>query len=89
MALVVAVIAAVLAMSSCKARTQKPAPAVTTQTVAPAAAQPAPTGTDAMTQTVNVDNGRSDDEGGTAADTSATTTQAPAAKPAKSARKRK
>jgi len=41
----------------------------TTQTVAPAAAQPAPTGTDAMTQTVDVEAGRSEEDGGVTAST--------------------
>jgi hypothetical protein len=39
--------------------------AVQTQTIAPASAQPAPTGTDSMTQTVDVEDGRSEDERGT------------------------
>jgi len=38
--------------------------APTTQTIAPAAAQPAVNGTDAVTQTVDVEDGRSEDEGG-------------------------
>jgi hypothetical protein len=54
----------------------------TTQTVAPAAAQPAPTGTDAMTQTVDVEDGRSEEDGGV------TTTSAPAAKKPQSKKKR-
>ena len=37
--------------------------AQTTQTIAPAAAQPAATGTDAMTQTVEVDESRSEADG--------------------------
>ncbi|MFP5245671.1 MAG: hypothetical protein ACLGH0_03170 [Thermoanaerobaculia bacterium] len=36
----------------------------TTETIAPATPQPAPTGTDAMTQTVDVEHGRSEAEGG-------------------------
>lgn len=35
-----------------------------TQTIAPAVAQPTPTGTDSMTQTVDVEDGRSEDDGG-------------------------
>src|SRR5258708_40110576 len=40
-------------------------PALQTQTIAPAVAQPAPTGTDSMTQTVDVEDSRSGDDGGT------------------------
>lgn len=43
-----------------------------TQTIAPVAAQPAPTGTDAMTQTVEVEDSRSEEDGGTTTATSAT-----------------
>ena len=35
-----------------------------TQTIAPADARPAPTGTDAMTQTVEVEDSRSEEDGG-------------------------
>jgi hypothetical protein len=38
--------------------------APTTQTIAPAAAQPAVNGTDAVTQTVDIEDGRSEDDGG-------------------------
>lgn len=62
-------VAAVLALSACRDRVRKAGPTVTTQTVAPAAAQPSPTGTDAVTQTVNVDDGRSEDEGADATET--------------------
>jgi len=65
---------------ACRERKQEPAGTVQTQTIAPAAAQPSPTGTDAMTQTVDVEDGRSVDDGGVVANrpTTATTT-APAA----------
>ena len=58
-----------------------------TETIAPASPQPAPTGTDAMTQTVNIETGRSELEGGvaatdTAADTAATATTATGTAPA-------
>jgi hypothetical protein len=36
----------------------------TTETIAPAAGQPAANGTDAVTQTVDVEDGRSEDDGG-------------------------
>ncbi|HEX3108917.1 MAG TPA: hypothetical protein VHU41_07465 [Thermoanaerobaculia bacterium] len=42
---------------------------VQTQTVAPAAAQPSANGTDAMTQTVDVGDGRSEADGGVMTDT--------------------
>jgi hypothetical protein len=45
----------------------------TTQTIAPADAQPAPNGTDPMTQTVDVDDSRSESDGMTAATATATT----------------
>jgi hypothetical protein len=48
----------------------------TTQTIAPADARPAPTGTDAMTQTVEVEDSRSEEDGG------ATTAPPPPPKPA-------
>ena len=35
-----------------------------TDTIAPAAAQPSPNGSDAMTQTVDVEDGRSESDGG-------------------------
>src|SRR5213075_1908624 len=50
-----------------------------TQTIAPADARPAPTGTDAMTQTVEVEDSRSENDGGT---TAATIRPKPAPKPA-------
>jgi hypothetical protein len=62
----------------CRERRHEPAGTVQTQTIAPAAAQPSPTGTDAMTQTVDVEDGRSVDDGGVVAERPATTT-APAA----------
>ena len=53
-----------------------------TQTIAPAAAQTSPTGTDAMTETVEIQDSRSEAEGGvlTSPKRPATTTVAPAAK---------
>jgi hypothetical protein len=55
-----------------------------TATIAPAAGQPAPTGTDAMTQTVDVEDGRSEAEGAGLTETTATTTTTtPAKVPAK------
>lgn len=72
-----------LAMPGCKGREQRGAGGEATETIAPAAPQPAPTGTEAMTQTVDVEAGRSEAEGGvltndpgvqTATDTAATAT---------------
>jgi hypothetical protein len=54
---------AALAAGACRKQAAVTAPA--TQTIAPAAAQPAPTtGTDQMTGTVEVEDGRSEAEGG-------------------------
>jgi len=51
----------------------------TTQTIPPAAAMPAPTGTDAMTQTVEVDDSRSESDG--MASTATTTAKTVVKKP--------
>jgi hypothetical protein len=61
--------------------------AQTTQTIAPAAAQPAVNGGDAVTQTVDVEDGRSEDDGGVltnpqTAKKPVPTTAKPAPKPA-------
>jgi len=57
--------------------------APTTQTIAPAAGQPAANGGDAVTQTVDVEDGRSEDDGGvlTNPQTAKTDTVKPAPKP--------
>ena len=60
-----------------------------TGTMAPATATPAPTGTDAMTQTVEVDDSRSEAEGGSINQTDTATTSKPAAKNAKPTPKKK
>ncbi len=61
---------------SCRGRkNETPAGGVQTQTVAPAAAQPSPTGTDAMTQTVDVGDGRSEADGGVTTDSAPTVPQ--------------
>ena len=63
----------VLALGACKEREQ--ALDESTATIAPADPQPAPTGTDAMTQTVELGDGRSVSEGGASEEgASATTT---------------
>jgi hypothetical protein len=71
------VLLAALALPAC--RNRETAGGEATETIEPAAPQPAPTGTDAMTQTVNVEQGRSEAEGGgltspTTADTALDTT---------------
>ena len=66
-----------LAAAACHGRSGDPSKSVQTQTIAPAAAQPAPNGNDAMTQTVDVEDSRSVAEGG-----ATTTTPPPAAKKA-------
>ena len=80
-----------LAIPGCKGREKAAAGGETTETIAPAAGQPEATGTEAMTQTVDVEGGRSEAEGGgltagTATDTIATsaapgTTTSPTAAP--------
>jgi hypothetical protein len=57
--------------------------APTTQTIAPAAAQPAVNGTDAVTQTVDIEDGRSEDEGGALTSSQTAKTPGAAKKPAK------
>jgi hypothetical protein len=57
--------------------------APTTQTIAPAAAQPAVNGTDAVTQTVDIEDGRSEEEGGALTNKQTAKTPGTAKKPAK------
>jgi hypothetical protein len=70
-----AVAVSLLLLAACGGRESK-APDEATATIAPAQPQPAETGTDAMTQTVELGDGRSVSEGGAAAsdDTTATDT---------------
>ena len=72
------VVSLLLALGGCKGREK--AADDTTATIAPAQPQPAPTGTDEMTQTVDIEDSRSVSEGATSDETttSATTTAAPA-----------
>jgi hypothetical protein len=79
---------------ACGKRTQnQPASRVKTETVAPAVAQPAANGTDAMTQTVDVGDGRSEADGGVDTDPAktavATGTTAPGAAKAKRSKTKK
>ena len=73
-----------LAVAACHGRSGDPSKSVQTQTIAPAAAQPAPNGNDAMTQTVDVEDSRSEAEGGVT-----TTKRPPAAKKAPAPPKKK
>lgn len=61
---VVFALALAVALGGCKGR-ETAAGNQSTATIAPAKAQPDPTGTDAMTQTVDIENGRTDAEGET------------------------
>jgi hypothetical protein len=71
-----------LAAAACHRHAGDPSKSVQTQTIAPAAAQPAPNGSDAMTQTVDVEDSRSVAEGG------ATTAPPPAKKAPTPAKKK-
>lgn len=54
-----------LLAAACQSKKEAQGADVTTQTVAPAAAQPDTSGTDAMTQTVDLGDSRSEEDGGT------------------------
>jgi len=73
-----------LAAAGCRGRkSSATGTAATTQTIAPAAAQPAVNGGDAVTQTVDVEDGRSEEDGGVLTNPqSAKTPATPAKKPA-------
>lgn len=76
-----------LAVTGCRrhdsSASQKGTP-VTTHEIAPATARPAPTGTDAMTETVEVEDSRSEEDGGsTAAPAGTKAAPKPPARPAK------
>ena len=63
---VIILLSVVLALPACRGRHESggASGAPATQTIAPAQAEPAPTGTDAMTQTVDIEDSRSEEEGG-------------------------
>ena len=63
-----------LALGGCKRKEKAAANGEVTGTIAPAQPQPEATGTDAMTQTVELDDGRSVSEGGALAEGSTTDT---------------
>jgi uncharacterized lipoprotein YajG len=50
--------------AGCRRKSSSTTTAPTTQTIAPAAGQPATNGGDAVTQTVDIEDGRSEDDGG-------------------------
>jgi hypothetical protein len=72
-----------LAAAGCRGRKSSSATgtAQNTQTIAPAAAQPTVNGGDAVTQTVDVEDGRSEDDGGVL--TNPQTAKTPGTMPAK------
>ena len=63
---VIILLSVILALAACRRRHENgdASGAPATQTIAPAQAEPAPTGTDAMTQTVDIEDSRSEEEGG-------------------------
>jgi hypothetical protein len=81
------ILLALLAAAGCRHKKQANTPAAT-QTIAPAVAQPDPTGTDANTQTVELNDGRSEDEGGVQTDTATAPTKAAPAKKARHPKKK-
>ena len=72
----------VLFAAGCRGRkSSATSTAPTTQTIAPAAGQPAANGGDAVTQTVDIEDGRSEDDGGVLTNPQKTSTAKPAPKP--------
>jgi hypothetical protein len=78
---------ALLAGGCHRGKTAANATAATTQTIAPAAGQPAVNGGDAVTQTVDVEDGRSVDDGGVLTNPETAKTPPAAKAPAKPAKK--
>jgi hypothetical protein len=77
--IVIISLALTLALGGCRQREKTVGGPEVTQTIEPAKPQPDLTGSDAMTQTVDVEKGRSEGEGrGTEASTDTTTTTAAA-----------
>jgi hypothetical protein len=74
------VLSLVLLVPACRGRkSSATSTAPTTQTIAPANGQPSTNGGDAVTQTVDVEDGRSEDDGGVL--TNPQKAKTPAAKP--------
>lgn len=73
-----------LALAACRGREGAAAQGTqTTQTIAPAAAKPAPNDNEALTQTVDIESGRSEAEGGVLSSPPPATKKAPVAPPVK------
>jgi len=87
--ILILMLAAFLSASCARHKNGADASQPTTQTISPAAAQPAPDGTDTMTQTVEVEDSRSESDGmtATAAALAPTTTAKPKAPAKKKGRK--
>lgn len=68
--------ACLLAMAGCHRSGAKSQTAAPTETIAPAEAPSSPNGADAMTQTVDIEDSRSEAEGGTISTTSGTAAKA-------------
>jgi hypothetical protein len=84
--ILVLALAALLSVSCARHKSGATAAQPTTQTIAPAEGQPAPNGSDTMTQTVEVDDSRSEADGMTgtvSASAPKATTKAPAKKKGK------
>lgn len=72
-----------LVLVACRGREGAAQGAQTTQTIAPAAAKPAPEDNEALTQTVDIEDGRSEAEGGVLASPPPPAKKAPAPPPVK------
>jgi hypothetical protein len=72
----VVLLSILLALGACRGKEKAAAGGEGTETIAPAQPQPEATGTDAMTQTVELGDGRSVSEGGALAEGSTTDTAA-------------
>jgi hypothetical protein len=69
------ILALLVALAGCKGRMAGDGGSGHTETIAPAASKPAPTTPDAMTQTVDIEDSRTEAEGaGTSVDTAASAT---------------
>ncbi len=74
-----ALLAVVLVFGGCKGRLSGGAGSARSETIAPAESKPAPTTPDAMTQTVDIEDSRTEAEGGVLTDTAASSTNTAAA----------
>jgi hypothetical protein len=86
----VLIITAVAALCvACNRGTHGGAAQTKTETIAPAQAQPAPTGTEALTQTTDIEDSRSEGEGGVSEAATAPPAQTATTPPAKAPAKKK